>query len=236
MITNNLLKLFNKLFNKANFSLSFFDFTKQLIAIFSIALVVFGLFVGLGNNSVNVHAQTLPQYPTGCKNQNDLAVNADKISINIVSLYNINNFLPLVPEGCAYTKDGNKVQINALGVDFLADLIIRLIGFIFALGFYLVPFFIIVLGFFTIFVSYLEQFNIVNFKTFSSSTGGQQPIERAVVDKVLQLVAGIVLLHVAYALVFTILGVVGLGDFASKTDISKFLTIPEKQTAPPLKP
>ncbi len=202
------------------------------ISIFGFLLLIVFSFLG-----INIYAQAGSPVKSGCNGSADLAIK----EISLRKLYNINNFLPLVPEGCAYygtqlldvngkpKKDSSGIpvieyKIRSQGVAFLADLVLRLVGFVFAIGFYLIPFFIVVLGFLTIFVSYLPNFNVLNLQTFSSSAGANQTISRFIVDKILSLVAGIILLHVAYAIVFTILGIIGLGNIAESTNINNFFS------------
>jgi hypothetical protein len=133
-----------------------------------------------------------------------------KKKINFASLFNISNFLPLIPQECSSAEDG----VVPLPLNFLFDIIIRTAGFLFSFAFYLLPVAIIVYGARVLLIPFDPTLNKSDFTQAST-------IGRTITAELAQFVTGILIILFSYTVVFTILGTL---QIESSTDISQFFS------------
>jgi hypothetical protein len=138
-----------------------------------------------------------------------------KKSVKIWDLGKVNQFLPIIPKDCAIDKDGD---IKPLTIAIIPDLIIRVLGLLFSLAFWLVPLWIVVYGFFIIALPFDGGINTQS--TVSVATIGKKAAEKAI-----ELVAGIVLISISFTIVMTVLRLIGLDNGSVNTDLSSFFTL-----------
>lgn len=176
----------------------------KILKFLQIGIMVLGLFLVLASSSnVNIlaHAQSRDGVPVNCNNV--------KKEIKWAMLFNIGNFLPIIPAECGIAGDGN---IQPLPIKFLFDIIIRSVGFLFSLAFYLLPIAIIVYGARVLFIAFDPNLNKSEFQEVTT-------IGRTITRELGQFLTGIVIIMFAYTIVFTILGTL---QIESNTDLTKF--------------
>lgn len=174
----------------------------KIFKFFQVSLLIFGLFlilVPVGNTAIVANAQA-NGLPTGC---------AKTKKIKWDSLFNINNFLPLIPQECG-TKDGD---FNPLPFPFIFDIIIRTAGFLFAFALYMLPIAIIVYGARVLFLPFDPKLNSNEFQEVT--TAG-----RTITRELGQFLSGIIIILLSYTIVFTILGTLKIDGI--NTDLSTF--------------
>jgi hypothetical protein len=146
---------------------------------------------------------------------------AKKKAVKIWDLGKVNEFLPIIPADCAtysYDFNGNKVTlIKPLTFAIIPDLIIRILGLLFSLAFWLVPLWIVLYGFFIIALPFDQGINTQS--TVSVATIGKKAAEKAI-----ELVAGIVLISISFTIVMTVLRLIGLDNGSINTDLGSFFT------------
>jgi hypothetical protein len=140
--------------------------------------------------------------------------------ITFTSLFNIGNFLPLIPASCGVGADDG---VNALPLIFLFDIIIRTAGFIFSFAFYMLPTAIVIYGARVLFLPFDPGLNYNEF--LEVRTAG-----RTITKTLGQFLTGIVIILFSYTLVFTILQVLqinttGTEDIPITTDLRSFFTL-----------
>jgi hypothetical protein len=153
------------------------------IAVISLAVV----FVLVSTSGVHANAQE--EVSSAC----NAAVQSKTITFS--SLFNLNNFLPLIPEDCGVGADKG---VNPLPFFIIFDVIVRTAGFLFALAFYLLPIAVIVYGARVLFVSFDPTLNKSDFTQAST-------IGRTITGELGQFLTGIIIIVFSYTLVFTIL-------------------------------
>jgi hypothetical protein len=136
-------------------------------------------------------------------------------AVKIWDLGKVNEFLPIIPTACALDGDGD---IKPLTIAIIPDLIIRIIGLLFSLAFWLVPLWIILYGFFIIALPFDQGLNTQS--TVSVATIGKKAAGQAI-----ELVGGIVLISISYTIVMTVLRLIGLDNGSVNTDLSAFFTL-----------
>lgn len=179
----------------------------KILKFLQVGLMVLGLslmLIPLFNANISVHAQSRDGVPANCTNV--------KKEIKWVMLFDIGNFLPLIPAECGIANDGN---IQPLPIKFLFDIIIRTAGFLFSLAFYLLPVAIIVYGARVLFLPFDPKLNYNEF--LEVTTAG-----RTITRELGQFLTGIIIILLSYTIVFTILGTLQIN---SSTDLSKFFTL-----------
>jgi hypothetical protein len=177
---------------------------QRILKFLQVSLLIFGLFLVLvpaSDANVVVHAAN--GIPTGCEQ-----FKKKKIVWN--SLFNIGNFLPLIPEECGVSSDGN---INPLPFSFIFDIIIRTAGFLFSLAFYLLPVAVIVYGARVLFLPFDKNLNSNEFQEVT--TAG-----RTITRELAQFISGLIIILLSYTIVFTILSTLGIEGI--NTDLSSF--------------
>jgi hypothetical protein len=137
-----------------------------------------------------------------------------KKAVKIWDLGKVNEFLPIIPAACAVDKDGD---IKPLTIAIIPDLIIRVLGLLFSLAFWLVPLWIILYGFFIIRLPFDGGLN-------TQSTVSVATIGKKAAEKFIELVAGIVLISISFTIVMTVLRLIGLDNGSVNTDLSNFFT------------
>lgn len=180
----------------------------KIFKILQISLVALSMMLVLVSTlTVNVSAQT----------QSYQACNAViKKKITFTSLFNLGNFLPLIPEDCGISKDSNGVDgVNPLPFYYIFDFIVRGAGFLFSLAFYMLPIAVIVYGSRVLFVPFDPSLNKSDFTQAST-------IGRTITNELGQFLTGIVIILFSYTVVFTILGTLQID---SNTDLSQFFNI-----------
>jgi hypothetical protein len=115
--------------------------------------------------------------------------------ITFSSLFDLSNFLPLIPESCGI--DSNE-GVNPLPFFLIFDIIIRTAGFLFSLAFYILPIAVIVYGARVLFVSFDPGLNKSDFTQATT-------IGRTITRDLSQFLTGIIVIVFSYTLVFTIL-------------------------------
>jgi hypothetical protein len=178
----------------------------KILKFIQVSLLIFGLFLVLvpaSSGNVVVHAA----------NGVNEACERTKIKKKLIftDIIYIGKFLPLIPEECGIADDGN---INPLPFSFIFDLIIRLLGFLFSLAFYLLPVAIIVYGGRVLFVAFDPSLNKSEFQEVTT-------IGRTITRELGQFVTGLIIILFSYTIVFTILGTL---QIESNTDLSSFFS------------
>jgi hypothetical protein len=156
-----------------------------------------------------------PKYTTDKGIKEFTTCKIPKRSVKIWDLGKVNEFLPVIPAVCANDSDGD---IRPLTIAIIPDLIIRVLGLLFSLAFWLVPLWIIVYGFFIIALPFDGGINTQS--TVSVATIGKKAAEKAI-----ELVAGIVLISISFTIVMTVLRLIGLDNGSVNTDLSSFFTL-----------
>ena len=157
--------------------------------------------------SAEAGASVSIEEPAGCKG----ARQRQDVKIwDLIDLAgSLKKFLPLIPAECAL----NNGQIQPLGIKVIPDIIIRAVGLLFVMAFYLMPGAVILLGF------YLgtSPFNpAVNMSQFTEIT----TLPRLITKQIGAIFIGLALVLFAYTIVFTILRIIGFeGEY---TDLDKF--------------
>jgi hypothetical protein len=174
----------------------------KILKFLQVSLLIFGLFLVLLplGNSVVVNAQNNQATQSTCNLKKKIVWS---------DLFNINNFLPLIPEECG-TKDGN---FNPLPFPFIFDIIIRSAGFLFSFAFYMLPIAIIVYGARVLFLPFDPKLNYNEF--LEVTTAG-----RTITRELGQFVTGIIIVLLSYTIVFAILGTLKIDGI--NTDLSEF--------------
>jgi hypothetical protein len=181
----------------------------KILKFLQVSLLIFGLFlvlVPVGKNvSVNAQGVTSSKPLTeacskGYKNK----------KIQWADLFFINKFLPLIPQECGTNDKG---EFAPLPLPFLFDIIIRTAGFLFSLAFYLLPVAIIVYGARVLFLPFDPKLNSNEFQEVT--TAG-----RTITKELGQFLTGIIIILLAYTIVFTILGTLRIDGI--NTDLSEF--------------
>lgn len=167
------------------------------------SLIIFGFLLVLTPfcNNVTVNAQTSSSNQASCGNVKKVIVWS--------SLFDIGNFLPLIPAECGIAQDGN---IQPLPIKLLFDIIIRSAGFLFSLAFYMLPIATVVYGARVLFLPFDPNLNKSEFQEVT--TAG-----RTITRELGQFITGLVIIVFAYTIVFTILEVLQID---SNTDLSSF--------------
>jgi hypothetical protein len=177
---------------------------KKILKFLQVGLLIFGLFLVLvpaSNYTVIARAQNKQTTQSTC--------NLKKV-IQWNSLFDINNFLPLIPQECGVTSDGN---INPLPFPFIFDIILRAAGFLFSFALYLLPISIVIYGARVLFLPFDPKLNSNEFQEVT--TAG-----RTITKELGQFLTGIIIIVLSYTIVFTILSVLGIKGV--NTDLSKF--------------
>lgn len=138
--------------------------------------------------------------------------NITKKSVKIWDLGKVSEFLPIIPIDCALDNDK---EIRPLTIAILPDLIIRILGLLFSLAFWLLPLWVILYGFFIIILPFDQGINTQT--TVSVATIGKKAAQQA-----LELVAGIVIISISYTIVMTVLRLIGLDNGSVNTDLNNF--------------
>jgi hypothetical protein len=154
------------------------------------------------------------KYSTEEKIKELTTCNIPKKSVKIWSLGKVNEFLPIIPIDCALDNDK---EIRPLTIAIIPDLIIRVLGLLFSLAFWLVPLWIILYGFFIIALPFDGGIN-------TQSTVSVATIGKKAAEKFVELVAGIVLISISYTIVMTVLNLIGITGV--DTDLKNFFTLP----------
>ena len=136
----------------------------------------------------------------------------DKKAVKIWDLGKVSEFLPIIPAKCANDSDGD---IRPLTVAIIPDLIIRILGLLFSLAFWLLPLWVILYGFLVIILPFDQGINTQT--TVSVATIGKKASQQA-----LELIAGIILISISYVIVMTVLRLIGLDNESVNTDLSSF--------------
>ena len=176
----------------------------KILKFLQVGLMILGLFLVLvpaSNASISVYAQSRDGVPSNCTNV--------KKEIKWAMLFDIGNFLPIIPAECGIADDGN---IQPLPIKFLFDIVVRSAGFLFSLAFYLLPIAIIVYGARVLFIAFDPNLNKSEFQEVTT-------IGRTITKELGQFLTGIVIIMFAYTIVFTILGTL---QIESNTDLTKF--------------
>lgn len=176
----------------------------KILKFLQVSLLIFGLFLVMmpvGSTAIVANAQA-NGLPTGC-------VKTKKIKWD--SLFNINNFLPLIPQECGTDKD----NFAPLPFYFFFDIIIRTAGFLFSFAFYILPIAIIVYGARVLFLPFDPNLNSNEFQEIT--TAG-----RTITRELGQFLTGLVIILLSYTVVFTILSVLGIEGI--NTDLSTFFS------------
>lgn len=184
----------------------------KILKFLQVSLLILGLFLVLipASNSVVARAQggiSKEPVTTECKN---LRVTRKYTFLDI--LY-IGNFLPLIPEECGVSGDGN---INPLPIYFLFDMIVRILGFLFSFSFYMLPVAIIVFGARIIFLPFDPGLNKNEFQEITTAA-------RTITTEIAGFITGLIIIVFSYTIVFTILGTL---QIESNTDLSSFFNLP----------
>jgi hypothetical protein len=188
-----------------------------------LTLIIFicssGIIVSAVNN-VSSLSSKIPD-PRNSKYTDDAQLKAfttckiPKKAVKIWDLGKVNEFLPIIPAVCANDSDGD---IRPLTIAIIPDLIIRVLGLLFSLAFWLVPLWIVTYGFFIIALPFDGGLNTQS--TVSVATIGKKAAEKAI-----ELVAGIVLISISFTIVMTVLRLIGLDNGSVNTDLSSFFTL-----------
>ena len=178
----------------------------RILKFLQVSILIFGLLLVLipsSNSSLIVHAQS------------GISAECEKVrvkkKIKFIDILYIGNFLPLIPEDCG-VKDGN---INPLPFYFLFDVIIRTVGFLFSVAFYLLPLAIIAYGARVLFIEFDPGFNKNDFQQITT-------VGRKLTEELATFVTGLIIIVFSYTIVFTILGAL---QIESNTDLSKFFNL-----------
>ena len=174
----------------------------RIFKFLQVSLLIFGLFLVLAPISSNVIVKAEGSVPSACKRQKKIVWK---------DVFNINNFLPLIPEECG-TDNGN---FNALPFPFIFDIIIRTAGFLFSFAFYILPVAVIVYGARVLFLPFDPALNYNEF--LEVTTAG-----RTITRELGQFLTGIIIVLLSYTIVFTILGTLKIDGI--NTDLSAFFT------------
>jgi hypothetical protein len=181
------------------------------IYLFSLLILVsgFSLFPGVNVFAADVVDNRNPKY-------NDInkltTCQIPKKAVKIWDLGKVSEFLPIIPRQCANDQDG---EIRPLTVAIIPDLIIRILGLLFSLAFWLLPLWVILYGFLVIILPFDQGIN-------TQTTVSVATIQKKAAEKALELVAGIVIISISYTIVFTVLRLIGLDNGSVNTDLSSF--------------
>jgi hypothetical protein len=164
----------------------------KLLKFLQIATISLAMMIVLVS-TIGVHVNAQEAVSAACNK----AVQSKTITFS--SLFNLNNFLPLIPEACGIIKDKEGLDtVNPLPFFVIFDVIVRTAGFLFALAFYLLPFAVITYGARVLFVSFDPSLNKSDFTQAST-------IGRTITNELGQFLTGIVIIVFSYTVVFTIL-------------------------------
>ncbi len=153
-----------------------------------------------------------PKYTNPAKLKELTTCTVGKKAVKIWDLGKVSEFLPIIPTKCANDPEG---LIRPLTVAILPDLIIRILGLLFSLAFWLVPLWVVLYGFLVIILPYDKGLNTQS--TVSVATIGKKATEKAI-----ELVAGIFLISISYVIVMTVLRLIGLDNGSVNTDLGSF--------------
>jgi hypothetical protein len=179
---------------------------QRILKFLQVNLLIFGLFLVLvpsSSGNVVVHADT--GLNSTCE------ATKIKTKLKFTDILYIGKFLPLIPEECGVASDGN---IQPLPFYFIFDILIRVLGFLFSLAFYLLPVAIIVYGGRVLFIAFDPNLNKNEFQEVTT-------IGRKLTAELGQFVIGLVIILFSYTIVFTILGTL---QIESNTDLSSFFS------------
>jgi hypothetical protein len=186
---------------------------KNLLNILQIAMFVFALILILAPvGNVRINAQS------GVSQACDALTYKKKITFT--SLFNIGNFLPLIPEECGIDSEQG---VAPLPFYFLFDIIVRTAGFLFSFAFFILPIAIIVYGARILFVSFDPGLNKSDFTQATT-------IGRTITAELAKFLTGIVIILFSYTIVFTILQTLQInitGDSTQPltTDLRSFFSV-----------
>jgi hypothetical protein len=183
-------------------------FLSRLVKLAQIALVAIALLLIMAPSHLqrNIKVQAKDADLTNCKNT------LSSKQIKFSSLFNLGNFLPLLPESCGIQNDGTP---QALPISYIFDVIIRGAGLLFSLAFYMLPIAVITFGARALFLPFDFQLNKSDFTEVT--TAG-----RTITRVLGQILVGIVVIIFSYTIVFTILGTL---QIESSTDLGSFFTL-----------
>jgi hypothetical protein len=175
---------------------------KYLILISIFWLILSGLV------SLPAHSQQSPlTTPDTCKEM------IKKQEVKIWDLPNINKFLPIIPLECGM----NNGKMQQLGIAVIPDIIIRVLGLLFVLAFYLFPGAIVLLGFNLALKPFDPSINKSQFTEITT-------LPRLITKQIGGIFIGLVLILFAYTIVFTILKLIGFsGEY---TNLENFFELP----------
>jgi hypothetical protein len=139
--------------------------------------------------------------------------------ITFTSLFNITNFLPLIPEECGVGEDKG---VNPLPFYYIFDIIVRGAGLLFSIAFYLLPIGIITYGARVLFLPFDPTLNKNEFQEVTT-------IGRTITKELAQFLTGIIIILFSYTLVFTILSTLQISTTDDKeapitTDLRSFFS------------
>ncbi len=187
---------------------SLIQFTlKQLTQIFFLGLIFLSFF------SLTVTAQDKPvaalaepvslAVPEACKSS--LA----KQEVKVWDLPNLSKFLPIIPVECGM----NNGRMQPLGIKVIPDIIIRVVGFLFVMAFYLMPGAMVLLGFNLALKPFDPGVNKTQFTEITT-------LPRLITKQIGGIFVGLILILFAYTIVFTILKLIGFnGEY---TNLERF--------------
>jgi hypothetical protein len=126
---------------------------------------------------------------------------------------NIANYLPIIPQSCAVTANGEAIQ--PLGIKVIPDIVIRLIGLLFTLAFTILPLAVILLGFNLALKPFDPSINKTQFTEITT-------LPRLITKQLGGFVIGLALILFSYTIVFTVLNLLGFqGEY---TKLDRFFT------------
>ncbi len=153
-----------------------------------------------------------PKYTNPAKLKELTTCSVGKKAVKIWDLGKVSEFLPIIPANCANDPEG---LIKPLTIAIVPDLIIRILGLLFSLAFWLLPLWVILYGFLIIILPFDQGINTQS--TVSVATIGKKASQQA-----LELIAGIILISISYVIVMTVLRLIGLDNESVNTDLSSF--------------
>lgn len=172
------------------------------IAFFLVLVSCFGMLSSTSASAVDPKYDDINKLTT-CK--------IPKKSVKIWDLGKVGEFLPIIPAECAL--DGKDIRPLTLAI--IPDLIIRILGLLFSLAFWLLPLWVILYGFLIIILPFESGLN-------TQSTVSVATIQKKASQKAIELIAGIVLISISYTIVFSVLRLIGLDNGSVNTDLGKF--------------
>jgi hypothetical protein len=185
--------------------------TQQLIKLIFLGLVFLSFF-SLTTNAQNKPVESLAQpvslaVPEACKSS--LAKKEVKIWDLIDLNGSLSKFLPIIPVECGMTNG----RMQPLGIKVIPDIIIRVVGLLFVLAFYLLPGAIVLLGFNLALKPFDPSVNKTQFTEITT-------LPRLITKQIAGIFIGLALILFAYTIVFTILRLIGLeGEY---TNLERF--------------